>query len=173
MFRGVCALAQLGHEASAKEAMTLLVQCAEVWAEVPGRKRDTLPPGATIVVTVGELLPMERCCLGELPEAWRLEFAKPFAVMTRDWLMAVEEVLSILASALAEQWAACERAPYEQELKDAAQDTLQSAFGRLSHALATDQLYTMRKERSASGEACVCVDVKREHGVLVAHVLNS
>uniref|UniRef100_H3HDL8 VWFA domain-containing protein n=1 Tax=Phytophthora ramorum TaxID=164328 RepID=H3HDL8_PHYRM len=78
--------------------------------------------------------------------------ASSFAKMATDWLMVVEEVLDVLEKSLKSRWLACERAPFEEELEEVVQGHLQTAFARLSQALAMDQLYALREMRGGEDE---------------------
>ncbi|KAG7377755.1 hypothetical protein PHYPSEUDO_011048 [Phytophthora pseudosyringae] len=164
LFRGVSTLALCGHQAAALEAMQLLTMFAEECAAFPGRQ---LPVGVSVVASVGTFAPLlDIASLSDLPEAFRHQLSKPLVLMVRDWVAVVDEVLEVLEKSLTRQWASREREPCEEELKMALQRDLQSAFERLSHALATDQLYALRK---AAGERANCLDVSiaRARGLLL------
>ncbi|GMF12956.1 unnamed protein product [Phytophthora lilii] len=145
LFQGVATLALCGQEVSAIEAMDLLVMFAEQYTAIPALKKSKLPVGLSVVASVGALTPLEVTCLGGLPEAFCENLGAPLAMMLHDWAMTVNEVLDVLQKSLTSQWVECELAPFEQELLNSVKDDVQSAFARLSHALAMNQLYAMQK----------------------------
>ncbi|KAG7397284.1 hypothetical protein PHYBOEH_000929 [Phytophthora boehmeriae] len=145
LFQGVLSLASCGHETAAREAMKLLIMYADEHTASQERKRGDLPIGLSVVASIGGLVSVNVVDAIQLPELLRDDLAASLLMMQRDWLAVIKEVLNVLAKALMTRWASCERAPYEQELKDATQSELQGEFARLSHALATNQLYAVRK----------------------------
>ncbi|KAH7464848.1 uncharacterized protein KRP23_12586 [Phytophthora ramorum] len=170
LFQGVSGLAQCGYAPAANEAMEMLTMFAEEVTAYPERKKGKLPLGLSVVASVGGLVPLGVSGLSQLPEAFREQLASSFAKMATDWLMVVEEVLDVLEKSLKSRWLACERAPFEEELEEVVQGHLQTAFARLSQALAMDQLYALREmrgERPNADEGCLNVAICRGHGLLI------
>ncbi|KAK1937924.1 hypothetical protein P3T76_009661 [Phytophthora citrophthora] len=160
LFRGVSMLALCGHAASANEAMQLLAMFAEQYTAFPRNKRALLV-GLSIVASVGTFPISDLSGLGELLEPFRDQLSKPLTLMVPDWIAGVDRVLSVLEESLTNQWASCERAPLEEELKLAMEKIVQEAFKRLSHALRTNQLYAMRKGSSVN-QTCPNINIVRE-----------
>ncbi|KAG3044379.1 hypothetical protein PC121_g21942 [Phytophthora cactorum] len=169
LFRGVSALALCGHQIAANEAMQLLAMFAGEYTALAGHEKRKLPVGLSVVASVGIFSPLDLSGLIELPKVFREQLSEPLVMMVRDWIGGVNEVLDLLEKTLTCKWTSCERAPFEEELKMTMQSELQSAFERLSHALAADQLYAMRKvagERSNIDMDCLNVNVVSERGLL-------
>ncbi|KAG6942488.1 hypothetical protein JG688_00018093 [Phytophthora aleatoria] len=169
LFRGVSALALCGHQIAANEAMQLLAMFAGEYTALAGHEKRKLPVGLSVVASVGIFSPLDLSGLIELPEVFREQLSEPLVMMVRNWIGGVDEVLDLLEKTLTCKWTSCERAPFEEEFKMTMQSELQSAFERLSHALATDQLYAMRKvagERSNIDMDCLNVNVVSERGLL-------
>ncbi|KAI9983218.1 hypothetical protein PInf_007147 [Phytophthora infestans] len=170
LFQGVGTLAQRGHQVAANEAMELLTLFAGEYTAVAGRKKRKLSVGLSVVASVGTFTPLDLSCLSQLPEEFREQLSTPLAMMVSDWIRAVGEVLDLLKKSLVSKWVACERAPFEEELMMTTQRELQSAFERLSHALAADQLYAMRKATGKRSSVSLNVNVVRERGLLFVRI---
>ncbi|ETL78079.1 hypothetical protein L917_21056 [Phytophthora nicotianae] len=169
LFQGVSTLALCGHQIAANEAMQLLAMFASEYPALARGEKCKFPVGISIVASVGDFSPLDLSSLSDLPEMFREQLSAPLVMIVSDWIGVVDEVLDRLKNSLTNKWTSCEQAPFGEELEKTMESELQSAFQRLSHALATDQLYAMRKvagDGSSIDMDCLNVNIVREQGLL-------